>query len=65
LADGVRLLVEDDGRGFDVDVRPQPGIERGHGLRNMDERARELGGTLELESAAGGGTRLKAVFPYQ
>jgi signal transduction histidine kinase/putative methionine-R-sulfoxide reductase with GAF domain len=65
LADAVALVIEDNGRGFDVDVVPQPGIERGHGLKNMDERARELGGTLELESAAGGGTRLKAVFPYR
>jgi signal transduction histidine kinase len=63
-ADGVRLVVEDDGRGFDVDTRPARGIQQGHGLANIEERVRELGATLQLESAVGAGTRLEAVFPY-
>ena len=63
-ADGARLVIEDDGRGFDVAARPEPGIERGHGLTNIQERVRELGATLELETAPGAGTRLEAVFPY-
>jgi len=63
-ADGARLVIEDDGRGFDVEARPEPGIERGHGLTNIQERVAELGATLQLESAPGAGTRLEAVFPY-
>ena len=63
-AGGARLVIEDDGRGFDVDARPERGIQRGHGLANIEERVRELGATLELESAPGAGTRLEAVFPY-
>jgi two-component system NarL family sensor kinase len=46
---GVRLAIEDDGRGFDnhaVAKHPRRGI----GLRNMRERLAELGGTLELSS---------------
>jgi two-component system, NarL family, sensor histidine kinase DevS len=63
-ATGARLVIEDDGRGFDVEARPERGIQRGHGLANIEERIRELGATLELESAPGAGTRLEAVFPY-
>jgi len=62
--DGARLVIEDDGRGFDVDTRLTPDIEHGHGLKNIDERVRELGASLQLESALGAGTRLMAVFPY-
>ena len=55
--DGVRLIVEDDGIGFDpaatsVDGRiPQ-------GLSGMRERLRLVGGSLELETAPGSGTTL-------
>jgi two-component system sensor histidine kinase DevS len=58
-----RLVIEDDGRGFDVDARTVPDIEHGQGLKNIDERMRELGASLQLESAPGAGTRLMAVFP--
>ncbi len=63
-ASGARLVIEDDGHGFDVEARPARAIQQGHGLANIEERVRELGGTLELESAPGAGTRLEAVFPY-
>ena len=63
-SDEARLVIEDDGRGFDVDARTVPDIEHGHGLKNIDERMRELGASLQLESAPGAGTRLMAVFPY-
>jgi two-component system sensor histidine kinase DegS len=61
---GARLVIEDNGRGFDVEARPVRAIQQGHGLANIEERVRELGATLELESAPGAGTRLEAVFPY-
>ncbi|WP_346010714.1 GAF domain-containing sensor histidine kinase [Streptomyces sp. SID5910] len=47
----VRVTVTDDGVGI------PPGGRRS-GLRNLDERARRLGGELRLESPEGGGTRL-------
>jgi signal transduction histidine kinase len=62
--DGVRLVIEDHGRGFDVDARTAPGIAHGHGLQNIHERVAELGGRLDLESAPGAGTKLVAAFPY-
>jgi signal transduction histidine kinase/PAS domain-containing protein len=55
----VGLVVADDGRGFDPD-----GEFPGHlGLRSMRERAAALGGTLEIASAPGAGTRLRARVP--
>ncbi|MFE0552616.1 GAF domain-containing protein [Streptomyces pilosus] len=47
----VRLTVTDNGVGI-------PAGGRRSGLTNMAERARELGGDMELERAEGGGTRL-------
>jgi signal transduction histidine kinase len=55
----VGLLVADDGRGFD----PR-GEFPGHlGLQSMRERAAAVGGTLDIESAPGAGTRLRAHIP--
>lgn len=50
--DGVRLVVRDDGRGFDVATAQ----ERRYGLSGMRERAQLAGGRLELASAPGQGT---------
>jgi two-component system, NarL family, sensor kinase len=50
-----QLLVEDDGRGFDP-ASPQGD---GHfGLRILEDIVREAGGTLEITSSAGQGTRV-------
>lgn len=62
--EAVRLRIEDDGQGFDLSQRQKPGIEHGHGLSNIEERARDLGATLRLETFPGKGTRLEAEFPY-
>ncbi len=47
------LRIEDDGSGFDPDS-----AHRGNGLGNMQRRAREVGGRLEVESRPGQGTRI-------
>jgi signal transduction histidine kinase/DNA-binding NarL/FixJ family response regulator len=58
----VVLRVADDGQGFAADsVTPSP--DGGFGLPGMRERARLVGGTFEVESAAGLGTRLVASVP--
>jgi signal transduction histidine kinase len=36
---------------------------RGSGLRGLADRVEALGGTLRLDSSAGGGTRLRATIP--
>ncbi len=63
-AESVRLVIEDDGAGFALEERPAPGIGRGRGLTNIEERVRDLGARVRLESAPGRGTRLEAEFPY-
>ena len=57
---GVRLVVEDDGTGFDPRAlgRGGPGGEH-FGLRGMRDLIREAGGTLEVVSAPGEGTRVQ------
>jgi signal transduction histidine kinase/DNA-binding NarL/FixJ family response regulator len=58
----VSLLVQDDGQGFD----PKSGWQTERfGLRAMAERARELGATVDVDSLAGWGTRIRARFPYR
>jgi len=58
----VTLTVQDDGRGFDMShVTPY----EGHGLRNMEARARLLGGRLTVDSAIGRGTTIKVTVPIE
>jgi len=61
-ADQVVLIVEDDGKGFNL--RTAVGSkDRGIGLINMRERASFVGGTLEIESRKGVGTTLFVRVP--
>jgi signal transduction histidine kinase len=57
---GLRLLIRDDGIGFDpTTVRGAGGL----GLVSMEERARIAGGTLRVESRPGHGARVNLVMP--
>jgi two-component system sensor histidine kinase UhpB len=56
--EGVELRVSDDGRGFDPAVRGS-----GLGLVGMAERARLVGGDLDVRSAPGGGTTITMRVP--
>ncbi len=59
--DALTFLVEDDGRGFDLEKARQ---EAGHhGLRMMRERADKIGAELRVESEAGKGTRVTVTVP--
>jgi len=55
--DGVELTVTDDGIGFEVGAARS----RRLGLTTMAERARAIGGQLELRSAPGAGTTVRLV----
>ncbi len=56
---GLRLLISDNGKGFDVQ-----GVRYGLGLPSMRERLQALGGTLRIESDAAG-TRLEGWLPLE
>ncbi|PYR87083.1 MAG: hypothetical protein DMG19_11495 [Acidobacteria bacterium] len=54
----VRLELADDGIGFGADAS-----YRGMGLIGIEERVRELGGTVEIASGPGEGARLSVEIP--
>ncbi len=58
----VELLVEDDGEGFDVSA-VQPASGHGFGTLGMLERARLVGGELQVESTPGEGTSVSVRVP--
>jgi signal transduction histidine kinase len=53
------LSVVDNGVGFDADVMWAEGL----GLVSMKERLEAIGGSLEIRSSPGGGTRVEATVP--
>jgi len=57
----LKLVIEDSGPGFDVAEAKQRG---GLGLLSMNERARLAGGSLEIETHPGDGTRVVVRVPH-
>jgi signal transduction histidine kinase len=55
----ISLTIEDNGRGFDPVALPK----RGLGLFGMQERVRELGGTMSIFGKTGKGTLVKITVP--
>jgi two-component system, NarL family, sensor histidine kinase DegS len=68
-AERVVCEIVDDGRGFDLELasemplRPGPYRRLSYGLASMRERAGLLGGTCEVFSSLGQGTRVRVVIP--
>ncbi len=58
----VRVIVEDDGRGF---LSPDSGGATHFGLSMMRERVELVGGILHVESSPGAGTRVVARLPVE
>ena len=56
-ADGARVRISDDGRGFDPGAAPS-----GFGLDGIRERVREVGGVLDLRTLPGGGTSVEVAL---
>jgi PAS domain S-box-containing protein len=58
MDDVIRVMIEDLGKGFNA-----TGNTRGVGLFSMEERARSVGGTLEITSEIGKGTKVILEVP--
>ena len=56
--EGVLLEVDDDGRGFDVDLATW-----GMGIENLRDRVAALGGTFRIDSTPGEGTTVRVTLP--
>ena len=56
--DGLEVVVTDDG----VGLRPEHRLD-GMGLRGMEERARELGGTMTIRASTTSGTTIRIILP--
>jgi signal transduction histidine kinase len=57
-ASTLAIWIHDDGRGFDPADRPE-----GNGLRNLERRLRDIGGTASVESRIGVGTTVLLRLP--
>ncbi len=60
----VTLRIEDDGAGIEAGSLEEAS-EGGLGIRGMQERALLIGGQLEIDSAAGSGTRVTLTVPVE
>ncbi len=61
--DSVKLIVTDNGKGFDPSALPVSTEKCGFGLTGMAERVRLLNGTCALHSAPGHGTTIEFTLP--
>jgi signal transduction histidine kinase/ligand-binding sensor domain-containing protein len=57
--DKIVLIIEDDGKGFDVNLHRE-----GYGLKNLETRTKLLNGKIVIESIPGKGTTTLIEIPY-
>lgn len=62
-SDVLRILIEDNGIGFDADSHKKANRKAGLGLISMRERAALVGGAVEFESVPGSGTTVIVDIP--
>jgi ligand-binding sensor domain-containing protein/signal transduction histidine kinase len=67
LHDRLQIAIRDNGRGFQVNSMAENHATNrgGNGLTNMQARAAEAGGALEIHSVPGSGTQLLANLPLK
>ena len=62
----IRISVEDDGCGFDPAAAAANAVKNGgFGLFSVRERLEQLGGSVEIDSAPGSGTRVTVTAPLK
>jgi PAS domain S-box-containing protein len=62
----ILIRIEDNGCGFDLNRRLAQAVrEKRMGVRSMEERSRLVGGTLEIQSLPGTGTRVLFKIPIE
>lgn len=64
-ADGVRLLVRDDGRGFAPEAGRESATSMSYGMVGMRERAELISASLTVKSEPGDGTAVEVVVPTE
>ena len=63
--DGIYFLIEDDGRGFEPkQVKEKGPLQKGLGLTAIEERARMLGASFDIQSQPGQGAGLRLLVPW-
>lgn len=55
----IEMIIKDNGIGFDIEVASKSGL----GLKHMEERINQLGGSCSIHSRCGEGTMIKASIP--
>jgi len=63
IEQGLRIAVQDDGRGFNPSVLDGRGRGSGFGILSVRERLVHMGGTFAVESEDGRGTKVTMVVP--
>jgi signal transduction histidine kinase/DNA-binding NarL/FixJ family response regulator len=58
-----QIVIMDDGKGFDEEIRSQKELNNHFGLKMMKERAEIIGGKLDIISESNFGTKLFITFP--
>jgi PAS domain S-box-containing protein len=65
-SDALRIIIEDDGVGFDVSrISAKSEAVRSFGLFNIRERVEYLGGRVKIRSETGRGTRVTLIAPLK
>jgi PAS domain S-box-containing protein len=62
-ADEIKIIVEDDGIGFDTTRLRPDGSNEGFGILNIAERLSSIGGRIEIQSAPNTGTTVLLAVP--
>ena len=65
LRAGMKLVITDNGKGFDAERKPELTSKGVYGVINMKERAHQIGGELQIKSELGKGTTITVTVPLQ